>query len=201
MIVRLFFILVILICPGLIPGISRAECQETFIIDTTEYSVPLWWCGHRLDSAALADPSELVRLPEKLCYADFRIYVRPGTRDALVTMAKSAANDSVFLVVKSGYRSLWYQRRLIKNRLEKEIPIDDILRLVAPPGYSEHHTGRAVDFVTDGVFFGKSAEYQWLKENAASFGFVESFPKDTSRIIHWEPWHWYLPPEKHEISE
>ncbi len=60
----------------------------------------------------------------------------------------------------------------------------------AVPGTSVHGWGRAVDFEDGG---GKltfsSAGYQWLKANAARFGFVHpawAEPGGSSP----EPWHW-----------
>jgi len=188
---KYLFAAIYLLFLSLIPILSLAECSEIFTIDSTEYKIPDWWCERKIDSVDLAEPSDLVRLPERLCHKDYKIYVSVETRDNLVRMADSAMADSVHLSVKSGFRSLWYQKRLIKNRLDRILLIEDILRVVAPPGYSEHHTGRAVDFVNDTVFFGRSREYEWLKENAGSFGFIESFPKDSTNTMHWEPWHWY----------
>ncbi|UCD16827.1 MAG: M15 family metallopeptidase [Candidatus Zixiibacteriota bacterium] len=173
-----------------------AECRETVMIDSTEYTVPSWWCGHKIDSANLAEPSTLRRLPPQLCYEDFRIYVRPDTKAALVKMAERARRDSIDLIAKSGFRSPSYQKTIIKRRLAKGATFEEITRLVAPPGYSEHHTGRAVDLVTSAGSFAESDVYRWLKTHAAEFNFIESFPDDSAGDRHWEPWHWYhAPPE------
>ncbi|HEX2897887.1 MAG TPA: D-alanyl-D-alanine carboxypeptidase family protein, partial [candidate division Zixibacteria bacterium] len=65
-----------------------------------------------------------------------------------------------------------------------------LITFVAPPGYSEHHTGRAVDFVPSEARFAYSKIYKWLKNNAAEFGFFETFPEDTTGLVPWESWHW-----------
>jgi len=49
------------------------------------------------------------------------------------------------------------------------------------PGHSDHQLGLAVDFSVDGVLdndFAKTSQYQWLQENAYTFGFVEDYTKD-----------------------
>ena len=65
----------------------------------------------------------------------------------------------------------------------------------AAPGYSEHHTGRAVDIATPGSRplteeFEDSAAFHWLNENAADFGFSMSYPRDNRYGFIYEPWHW-----------
>ena len=67
----------------------------------------------------------------------------------------------------------------------------------APPGYSEHHTGYAVDFIDESrpethveESFETTLAYQWLEKNAAFFNFEMSFPKDNDSNVSFEPWHW-----------
>lgn len=69
---------------------------------------------------------------------------------------------------------------------------------VAPPGYSEHATGRAIDFGdrsrTDcnvSPCFAATPVGRWLAANAARFGFRLSFPKDNAAGVAHEPWHYY----------
>ena len=64
-----------------------------------------------------------------------------------------------------------------------------------PPGYSEHHTGRAVDVAMDGAAqlelgFGQTPAFRWLSENANSFSFFLSFPVGNPHGFVYEPWHW-----------
>ena len=63
------------------------------------------------------------------------------------------------------------------------------------PGYSEHHTGRAVDFIAIdqtslSVNFEKTETFKWLVNNANQYGFYLSYPKDNKEGIMYEPWHW-----------
>ncbi len=176
---------------------TATACDETFDLDSTVYPVPDRWCGQQIDSTLLAVPDSLVRLPEDLCWAATHIYVTRATRAAFVAMAAAAERDSVFLLVKSGYRSSRYQRELIRRRLREGQDITTILKYVAPPGYSEHETGRALDLVWPDGPFEKSPAYRWLKAHADSFGFRESMPEPSPADapagppVAWEPWHWY----------
>ena len=65
-----------------------------------------------------------------------------------------------------------------------------VINYVAPPGYSQHHSGLAVDFVPSEAMFAKTKEYLWLKNNAGNFGFYETYPEDSTGLIPWESWHW-----------
>jgi D-alanyl-D-alanine carboxypeptidase len=70
-------------------------------------------------------------------------------------------------------------------------------RVSAPPGYSEHSTGYAVD-LGDGSApqtnlsqdFDQTAAFVWLQANAARFHYVLSFPPGNAQGVNYEPWHW-----------
>jgi D-alanyl-D-alanine carboxypeptidase len=73
--------------------------------------------------------------------------------------------------------------------------IADILKINAAPGYSEHHTGRALDLTTADsppleVGFETTQAYAWLVEHAGEHGFRLSYPRDNPHGINYEPWHW-----------
>jgi len=118
------------------------------------------------------------------------IYVLAETGTAFVKMAAAAEKDGLLLIVDSGYRSASYQTEIIKRRLADGEEPETILSFVAPPGYSEHETGRAVDLVPSDASFAETPAYRWMKANAAGFGFYESYPESTADSIPWEPSHW-----------
>lgn len=65
----------------------------------------------------------------------------------------------------------------------------------ARAGYSEHQTGLAVDVKVGSCAlscFNGSTQYTWLRENAASFGFIQRYPEGLTSITGYtaEPWHW-----------
>ncbi|MEW8432737.1 MAG: M15 family metallopeptidase [Candidatus Thiodiazotropha sp.] len=74
-------------------------------------------------------------------------------------------------------------------------PIADILEVLAPPGCSEHHTGRAVDIGSGEVGpleaeFELTPAFTWLHDHAHQFGFNLSFPQGNEFGYLYEPWHW-----------
>ena len=170
------------------------ECAEVVTIDSVKYPVPARWCGNKLDSTQIAVPGTLVRLAEEFTYEDYRIYVLPEVKTAFSRMAEAAKQDSIDLIVDSGFRSASFQERIIRQRLEDGQNMQEVLTMVAPPGYSEHETGRAVDLVPSEALFASSKIYLWLTENASRFGFRESYPESTADSMSWEPWHWYYSP-------
>ena len=99
----------------------------------------------------------------------------------------------------SGYRSHDYQLGIFERKLGRGQSIDEILAVNAAPGFSEHHSGRALDIGTPGeppaedTFEGTGA-FAWLRDNAAADGFVLSYPRDNPHGIAYEPWHWRFSP-------
>jgi len=182
-------LLTIMSCSG---HADTSDCRDTVVIDSVSYRIPESWCPRWVDSTRWADPVKLVQVPERYTYEDYRIYLTRTARDAFVRMADAANADSIDLIIDSGYRSPDFQRRIIKRRLKKGEPFERIVRHVAPPGFSEHHTGRAFDLVPSEAAFAFTPAYAWLKENAARFGFRETYPKDQDENgLWWESWHWY----------
>ena len=115
--------------------------------------------------------------------------------EAWRAMRTSAEVAGVELVPVSAFRSIDRQREIIAAKLTAGKPIAEILRYVAPPGYSEHHTGRAIDIGTPGHLdleedFSGTAAFAWLKDNAGRFGFRLSYPPGGANGIAYEPWHW-----------
>jgi D-alanyl-D-alanine carboxypeptidase len=111
------------------------------------------------------------------------------------TMVSAARHDGITLLIVSGYRSFEYQARLIRRKLENGQAIEEILAVNAAPGFSQHHTGAAVDIATPGSRpltedFESSAAFEWLGLNAADHGFVMSYPRGNPEGFIYEPWHW-----------
>lgn len=110
-------------------------------------------------------------------------------------MSASAADDGITLQVVSAFRSASYQLLIIERKLERGQCIDEILRVSAAPGYSEHHSGRVVDITTPEFAaleeeFEHSAAFAWLQSDASRFGFSLSYPRGNRHGIAYEPWHW-----------
>lgn len=119
----------------------------------------------------------------------------PATADAWMAMKQAALQDNIVLEVVSAFRSIERQIEIIQYKLDRNMPIEKILTLSAPPGYSEHHTGRAIDINTPGCIateteFENTAAFEWLTVNASRFGFTLSYPRDNALGFIYEPWHW-----------
>jgi D-alanyl-D-alanine carboxypeptidase len=110
-------------------------------------------------------------------------------------MRKAAQRDFIEISLVSCFRSVDYQKQLILNKLDKGQSLDEILKVSAAPGYSEHHTGKAIDIGTSGYEhlteeFEESEAFVWLLEHGEKYGFKLSYPKNNASGIAYEPWHW-----------
>ena len=105
-------------------------------------------------------------------------------------LLQAAEKDGISLKVESAYRSERYQKRIFKRMIAEGRSFDDIVRYVAPPGYSQHVLGTAVDFFPSNWRFADTEAYTWLRENAQRFGFEETYSRFNPMRIPWESWHW-----------
>ncbi len=119
----------------------------------------------------------------------------PETAEKWLDMVAAAKKDEISLMIVSGYRSIDYQAQLIRTKISAGQVIGQILEVNAAPGFSEHHSGRAIDIATPGSRpltedFEATAAFSWLQENADKFGFDMSYPRDNAGGFIYEPWHW-----------
>ena len=134
---------------------------------------------------------------EKLVLIEPNLEVHIDMRSSLLNMREEAKKDGIYLVFLSGYRSINLQNEIfysLKSFRNQEAA--ERARVSAPPGYSEHSTGFAIDigdatqretdFETE---FENTDAFKWLIKNAAKFHFKLSFAKD-NKYIDYEPWHW-----------
>ena len=119
----------------------------------------------------------------------------PQTAASWQDMCAAAEASGVVLLIVSGYRSFEYQASLIRKKINAGQSLGDILAVNAAPGFSEHHSGRAIDIASPGTRplteeFETSAAFAWLQSNAAAFGFSMSYPRGNAAGFIYEPWHW-----------
>lgn len=112
-------------------------------------------------------------------------------------MVEAAGCDGVRLLIVSGFRGFDYQAELIRNKLGAGQVIGDILTVNAAPGYSQHHTGAAVDIASPGSRplteeFENAPAFAWLSAHAADYGFTMTYPRQNRWGIIYEPWHWAM---------
>ena len=120
-----------------------------------------------------------------------------GAHQAWSHLRKAAADDGITLQLVSAYRSVDHQADIVRRKREAGQDLAAILAVSAAPGFSEHHTGRALDLSTPGCpplerpFEGTDA-FRWLMDRADAFDFRLSYPEDNVHGIAYEPWHWYF---------
>lgn len=158
--------------------------------------------------AALGIPSDYGKEPRLPGYADAKELedvglnilgraqrLAPDTALAWRRMQAAAADDGARLLLVSGFRSLLQQAELIRQKLATGQDIAEILKVIAAPGYSEHHTGKAIDIATPGsrpltAEFESTDAFRWLAAYAGRYGFQMSYGRDNALGFAYEPWHW-----------
>jgi len=141
------------------------------------------------------EPESLVSVGPNIVGKEQRL--TPETADAWREMVLAAENGGITLLLVSGFRGITYQAGLFKKKLAAGQTIDEILRVNAAPGYSQHHTGCAIDIATPDsrpltLEFEGAPAFAWLTSNAARFGFFMSYDRDNPWGIDYEPWHWFF---------
>jgi len=142
----------------------------------------------------------LVPEPAQLAFAGFDRWHRGLWLDteaarAWLRLQDAARTDGIVLDAISGYRSHDYQLGIFERKLARGLTVEQILAVNAAPGFSEHHSGLALDIGTPGEppaeeRFETTSAFAWLQANAAAHGFSLSYPRDNPNGIVYEPWHW-----------
>ena len=125
---------------------------------------------------------------------DSRIYPE------LQEMFNAARAQGYGLFVREGYRTQEEQQQLMNEKIEayeneghsKSEAKKLAEQWVAIPGTSEHQLGIAVDINADTTKSSSDDVYNWLAENAHTYGFIKRYPSnktDITGVIN-EPWHY-----------
>ncbi len=157
-----------------------------------ELGIPINYAQRRQLSLQ-PEASELVSVGTSPEGNDCRL-IRPAAR-AWHHLWAAARALNIELQPLSGYRSVERQAEIIRGKLALGEPIGEILRSIAAPGYSEHHTGRAIDIGCPGVLpleeaFANTHAFAWLIRHGDEFGFKLSYPQHNAHGFVYEPWHW-----------
>lgn len=131
-------------------------------------------------------------------------------RDTLVSFDKTALdkfNEMMLafdtetgkhdILVNSSYRTQTEQEEIYQQRVD-QYSEEYASLFVAMPGFSEHHTGLAVDLTiytdkNESMTFTDNPDYTaWMASNAHKFGFILRYPSDKTDItkIGYEDWHY-----------
>lgn len=121
----------------------------------------------------------------------------------------AAESEGVPLQITSAYRSIELQRSLFLRRMQdkgitapgiadgySDAAVDELLTVVAPPGFSRHHNGYTIDLACGGIGlhgFKNTECYEWLSRNnfeaAKRAGWVPSYPEKAAlQGPEPEPW-------------
>lgn len=161
-----------------------------------ELGIPAHYAVRRgLPFHAEASEGELVRVDRG--EVDPPVRLLPAAAAAWCRLEAGSALDGITLLPVSGFRSVARQAEIIRRKRAAGRPLEDILRLIAAPGFSEHHSGRALDIGCPGHTdleedFAGTAAFRWLERHAPAAGFRLSYPRGNPWGIGYEPWHWYF---------
>ena len=132
-------------------------------------------------------PSDLVSVDGYL--------LRSEAANHLQSMMIDAAAAGLGFSISSAYRSYTDQVTTYNNWVAVNGSQAAADTVSARPGYSEHQTGLAADLKVGGCVldcFASTAQYTWLTQNAANYGFIQRYPAGLTSITGYSPeaWHW-----------
>ncbi len=150
------------------------------------------------------EPGDLVKLSEHgvPTVKDREMRLRDEAAEALSGLIEDANAAGVELMVGSAYRS--HEQQVVSYENWTAVFGESEAGFSAPPGHSEHQLGTVADFTNAaagyelGQWFGETRAAEWLRQNAARYGFIMSYPRDSRQQTgyKWEPWHYrYIGPE------
>ncbi len=127
---------------------------------------------------------------------DTKIMANQSTIEALNNMLSGFKQKTGICDVNitSAFRDEELQQELFDEKVE-QTDEKEAVRWVARPGYSEHHSGYALDFgiYSNGVSstFTGSWKYRWICEHAHEYGFILRYDaaKENLTGIAGESWH------------
>lgn len=131
---------------------------------------------------------------------DNEVYsVEKNTAAQFCELQKASAQKGIEILLTSAYRSVERQQE-IKDEMLEEYGEDYVRQFVAVPGYSEHHTGLALDFVAKidnqwliwkKEIFEHVKELQPIYDLLPQYGFILRYIAGKEEITGYpaEPWH------------
>ena len=133
------------------------------------------WYEYDVPVNSYDDPYIIVnkynKVPDDYCPPDLvsvdGYKMRKETGQAYLELKNAAAKEGLKIRAVSAYRSVEYQDGLYKRYLSNDSQ-ENVDRYSARPGYSEHHTGMAIDLFgsKDGLrAFIDTPEYPWVRDN------------------------------------
>ncbi len=195
-----------------VPKVSAAELEYMAMQNTIKDTVSI---AYLMGKFTPAKHQDFVQIAAK--YSDKKeAYLRKETYEAFLKMAKAAEKDNIQLKILSATRNFDRQKKIWEDKWNGLVNVEDgtkvskikdptkralkILLFSSMPGSSRHHWGTDFDlnYLSDDYFTNGQGKkiYQWLTENAASYGFCQPYSsKENGRTgYNEEKWHWsYMP--------
>ena len=128
------------------------------------------------------------------------IPIEKKTKEEFCKLKEYLEKKNIYIGIRDSYRDMNTQQEIYDYYLKKEGQ-NYCDNYVAIPGYSEHHTGLAVDITIkyNGKFLEDDEEliclddkkYKEIHENLNKFGFILRYPNNKENITgyKYEPWH------------
>ena len=122
-------------------------------------------------------------------------YLRSEAATQIQQLMSAASKAGVPIEFSSAYRSYANQQVTYRNWVAANGSQAAADTVSARPGFSEHQTGLAADLKAGNCYlecFGDTAQYTWLTEHAAEYGFIRRYPVGLTSITGYAPeaWHW-----------
>ncbi len=126
-----------------------------------------------------------------------------ATAKAFEEMKQNAEVEGLELNIVSAYRTIDYQKDLYKQYVKRDgKELADTYS--ARAGYSEHHTGRALDIAAEDMSinnFGNTEEGKWVAENCWKYGFIVRYTENNKNITGYQPEPWHITYVGTDIAE
>ena len=127
------------------------------------------------------------------------VEVEKKAYDAYLLLKEDLEKEGIYVDLDSARRSVAEQQRIMDDFTEK-YGADYALKTVAQPGYSEHHTGLALDLylIIDGKDVDENEDmiqypeiWETIHSKLADYGFILRYLQDKEHITGYgyEPWH------------
>lgn len=179
---------------------SEASIEEVDSDNPLEPEAPIL-LGHRFYEEAPEDTLVPV-------VGDGSVKLRQEAAEGFAKMVEAARADGIRLQPLSGFRTEADQEYLFfKIKQERNQRPSERAAVSAPPGYSEHHTGYALDIgdptrpgTNVSTTFEETPAFEWLEENASAYSFELSFGKDPGSEVSYEPWHWRFVGDRNSLE-
>lgn len=128
--------------------------------------------------------------------SDFCEAMKAANQETLGTYTDASGKQVIDkLLITSGYRSKVYQQTLY-NENGGDSQGEDGKIYSAAPGFSEHHTGLAIDIkiytASSKTVDLRAGEYAWMSENCFRYGFIQRYSDSKFALtgISGEEWHY-----------